>query len=68
VYDYFNGIEDLKKRLVRFFGEPEKRVQEDYLRIMRYFRFFSRIAEPDSKFHEESYNAIKKNSSGLQSN
>ena len=38
VYDYFNGAEDLEKRLVRFVGDPRHRIQEDYLRILRYFR------------------------------
>lgn len=39
VYDYFNGYEDLMNRRVRFVGDPNKRIQEDYLRILRYFRF-----------------------------
>jgi tRNA nucleotidyltransferase (CCA-adding enzyme) len=38
VYDYFNGIEDVKNRRVRFVGNPEDRIQEDFLRILRYFR------------------------------
>ncbi len=39
IYDYYNGLSDLKKRIVRFVGDPEKRIHEDYLRILRYFRF-----------------------------
>ena len=39
VYDYFGGKEDLQKGIVRFVGEPSKRIMEDYLRIMRFFRF-----------------------------
>ena len=39
VYDYFGGIDDLKKGIIRFVGDPYARVQEDYLRILRYFRF-----------------------------
>ena len=38
VYDYFNGIEDLKQKRIRFVGSASERIQEDYLRIMRYFR------------------------------
>lgn len=38
LYDYFNGREDLENREVRFVGDPEGRIQEDYLRILRYFR------------------------------
>lgn len=41
VYDYFNGYEDLMQRRVRFVGEPSQRIQEDYLRILRYFRWES---------------------------
>lgn len=43
VYDYFGGREDLKERKVRFVGVPELRIQEDYLRILRYFRFAARF-------------------------
>ena len=39
VYDYVGGIEDLKARRVRFIGDPAKRIEEDYLRILRFFRF-----------------------------
>lgn len=41
LYDYFDGLNDLKLGLIRFIGEPEKRIQEDYLRILRFFRFYS---------------------------
>lgn len=41
VTDYFNGQEDLKKKVVKFVGEPQIRIKEDYLRILRYFRFIS---------------------------
>lgn len=39
IYDYFNGIEDLKNSKVIFIGDPKKRIKEDYLRILRFFRF-----------------------------
>lgn len=38
LYDYFKGYEDLQNRKVRFVGSAEQRIQEDYLRILRYFR------------------------------
>lgn len=38
VYDYFGGYEDLMKKRVVFVGDANKRIQEDYLRILRYFR------------------------------
>ena len=40
LFDYFNGIEDLIKGIVRFIGNAENRIQEDYLRILRFFRFY----------------------------
>ena len=42
VIDYFNGIDDLRNKLIRFVGDPSERVREDYLRIFRYFRFYVR--------------------------
>ncbi len=41
VFDYYNGIEDLEKGRVRFIGSPSQRIREDYLRILRFFRFYS---------------------------
>ena len=43
VFDYFNGRQDLKDRVVRFVGDARKRVEEDYLRVLRYFRFAARF-------------------------
>jgi poly(A) polymerase len=39
VYDYFGGIDDLRAGRVRFIGGASERVAEDYLRVMRFFRF-----------------------------
>ena len=41
VFDYYNGIEDLEQGNVRFIGKPSHRIREDYLRILRFFRFYS---------------------------
>lgn len=43
IFDYHNGIEDLNNRRVRFVGEAADRIQEDYLRILRYFRFMQKF-------------------------
>jgi poly(A) polymerase len=50
VFDYFGGIEDLRAGRVRFVGEAAQRIAEDYLRILRFFRFFARYGrgEPDA--------------------
>jgi poly(A) polymerase len=49
VFDYFGGLEDLQAHHVRFIGDPLKRIAEDHLRILRYFRFHARFGagEPD---------------------
>jgi poly(A) polymerase len=39
LYDYVGGLSDLADRRVRFIGDPQQRVAEDYLRILRFFRF-----------------------------
>ena len=39
VYDYFNGIDDLKNKKVKFIGDANARISEDFLRILRFFRF-----------------------------
>ncbi|MBZ9672050.1 CCA tRNA nucleotidyltransferase [Mesorhizobium sp. ES1-3] len=41
VVDLVGGIADIKARRLRFIGEPEARIREDYLRILRFFRFFA---------------------------
>jgi poly(A) polymerase len=46
LYDAFSGIEDLHARRVRFVGEPEARIREDVLRLLRYFRFYAHYGAP----------------------
>jgi poly(A) polymerase len=43
VFDYFGGLADLAARRLRFIGDAEQRIREDYLRILRYFRFQARF-------------------------
>ncbi|XP_035719934.1 CCA tRNA nucleotidyltransferase 1, mitochondrial-like isoform X2 [Vespa mandarinia] len=66
VYDYFYGYDDLKKRRIVFVGNPTNRIREDYLRILRYFRFYGRITNNPVEFDENTIKAIKENISGLQ--
>ena len=40
IFDPLNGVSDLQKGIIKFIGSPEARIKEDYLRILRYFRFF----------------------------
>ncbi len=64
VFDYYNGIEDLEKGYVRFIGSAPQKVKEDYLRILRYFRFYSifGIEEPNQK----AITACRENAAGLK--
>jgi poly(A) polymerase len=39
IYDPIGGLDDLRRRRVRFIGDAEARIREDYLRILRFFRF-----------------------------
>ena len=64
LYDYFNGQDDLKKGIIRFVGNPEKRIQEDYLRILRFFRFMARFGK--DKNDELQLEAIKNNTQGIK--
>ncbi|WP_114390657.1 CCA tRNA nucleotidyltransferase [Notoacmeibacter marinus] len=41
VYDPVGGLPDLETRTIRFIGEARERIEEDYLRILRFFRFFA---------------------------
>lgn len=47
IEDYFNGIDDLRLQQVKFIGDIEKRIKEDYLRILRYFRFLGLFSRPN---------------------
>ena len=52
VYDYVGGLADLAVRRVRFIGDPKLRIEEDYLRILRFFRFHAAYSEgghPDAQ-------------------
>lgn len=47
VHDYFDGVADLRAGRVRFVGDPAQRMDEDYLRILRFFRFHADYAAGD---------------------
>ncbi len=50
VFDYFDGVGDLAAGCIRFVGDPVTRLSEDYLRLLRFFRFYARFARqpPDA--------------------
>lgn len=51
VIDLVGGLADIETRTVRFIGDAEERIREDYLRILRFFRFFARYGSgrPDAE-------------------
>jgi len=63
LFDPYNGKKDIEIGQVRFIGDAEKRIKEDYLRILRYSRFFLNYSKQPHK--EEIIRLIKKNISGI---
>ncbi|QHI95870.1 CCA tRNA nucleotidyltransferase [Aristophania vespae] len=59
LYDYFGGEADLKKGRVRFVGEATKRIEEDALRSLRFFRFQARYGQGEAD--QDACKAIKQN-------
>lgn len=52
IIDYVDGMADIKNKIIRFIGDPQERIDEDYLRILRAIRFSSRLnftIDPESK-------------------
>ncbi len=71
LYDPFNGKKDLESGHVNFIGDPEKRIKEDYLRILRYIRFFlnySKVEHSENlkKIIKQNLNGVSKISSDRQ--
>lgn len=62
IHDYFGGREDLEANVVRFVGDAEKRIQEDYLRILRFFRFAARF---DAQMDPVTLQTIERMAVGL---
>lgn len=65
IVDPLGGLADLKSRRVRFINDPDQRIKEDYLRILRFFRFSAWYGDPDAGFDSVALNAVARNVSGL---
>ncbi len=63
IYDYFEGFKDLQQEKVVFIGEALDRIKEDYLRILRFFRFSSYYA---NQLDDGSFKACKALKDGLK--
>ena len=64
VFDYYNGIEDLEQGNVRFIGNPNHRIKEDYLRILHFFRFYSLFGK--GPIDDKALKACVENRDGLK--
>ena len=64
LFDPFNGKKDLKYGTIKFIGDPAKRIKEDYLRILRYIRFF--LVYSKNQYDRNLVKIIKQNLSGLK--
>ena len=63
LFDPHNGKKDLENGSVKFIGNADERIQEDYLRILRYLRFFLNYS--NNKHELEIFRTIKRNIGGI---
>ena len=63
LYDPNSGHKDLNVGIIKFIGDPETRIKEDYLRIIRYLRFYTEYSKIDHEIN--IIKIIKKNIEGL---
>ena len=64
IYDPLGGLKDLENKIVKFIGDPNERIREDYLRILRYFRFYTQY---NNHQHDiKIVQAIKKGLNGIR--
>ncbi len=66
VLDPLGGLSDLLARRVRFVGAPETRLREDYLRILRFFRFHACYGDPDGGLDADGLAACAAHAEGLK--
>jgi tRNA nucleotidyltransferase/poly(A) polymerase len=65
VHDYVGGLDDIAARRVRFIGDPDRRIAEDYLRILRFFRMHAAFGSGEPE--REGYLACIRARAGLAS-
>ena len=63
IFDPQDGVSDLQNGKIKFIGLPAERIQEDYLRILRYLRFFTQYSNEDHD--QNAISIIKQNINGL---
>lgn len=63
IFDFFGGLEDLEAGIIRFIGDADQRIAEDFLRILRYFRFLARYGH--GEINIDAIRACAKGAHGL---
>tara|TARA_B100000686_G_scaffold212968_1_gene219932 strand:- start:1432 stop:2688 length:1257 start_codon:yes stop_codon:yes gene_type:complete len=63
VFDPQSGVLDLKNKNLKFIGDPQRRIEEDYLRIIRFIRF---ALEYQNEIEEKIFEVIKLNLNGIK--
>jgi poly(A) polymerase len=66
VFDPLGGMDDLRNRRVRFIDNADQRIREDYLRTLRYFRFFAWYGNTAEGLDADALAAISSNLDGLE--
>jgi len=66
VVDPLGGIADLRTRRIRFIDDATARIREDYLRVLRYFRFHAWYGDSADGFDPDALSAIGENIAGLE--
>ncbi len=64
IKDFFGGLDDLDAQRLRFIGDADRRIAEDHLRILRYFRFLARFGR--SELDAEAYAACRVGANSLK--
>ncbi len=65
VIDPLGGIADLRARRLRFVGDADARIREDYLRILRFFRFHAIYGDPEGGIDAEGLAACARHATGI---
>ena len=66
VADPLDGLPDLRARFVRFIEDPDQRIKEDYLRILRFFRFYAWYGDPAAGIDADGLAACADNVDGIE--
>ena len=66
IIDPIGGLKDFQPLRIKFIGNANNRIQEDYLRILRFFRFHAQFADLVVDFERDALDAIKDNQNGLK--